>query len=210
WFDEHIARLRAQPGEDLLSRMIQARVAAVGSDRLTDTELRVTALLVLGAGFETTVNLIGNAVALLLAHPDQLERLRREPESWPNAVEEVLRHDSPVQVTLRAPSADTTVAGIPVPAGRPVVIMLAGANRDPDTFPDPHRFDTQRPNARDHLAFSAGPHFCLGAQLARLEATTALRVLFERLPDLTLAARPTRRPTPVLHAYRQLPRATPP
>jgi hypothetical protein len=202
WFDEHIARLRRDPGDDLLSRMIQA---VDGSDRLTDTELRVTALLVLGAGFETTVNLIGNAVALLLTHPAQLERLRAEPGGWPNAVEEVLRHDSPIQVTLRTPSVDTPVAGIPVPAGRPVVIMLAGANRDPAQFPDPHRFDTTRPNARDHLAFSAGPHFCLGAQLARLEAATALRVLFDRFPNLTLTAQPTRRTTRVLRGYHHLP-----
>jgi cytochrome P450 len=202
WLDQHIARLRREPGDDLLSRMIQA---ADGSDRLTDTELRVTALLVLGAGFETTVNLIGNAVALLLAHPDQLSRLQEEPEGWPNAVEEVLRIDSPVQVTLRSPSVDTTVAGVPVPAGRPVVIILGGANRDPETFPDPGRFDTTRANAREHLGFSAGAHFCLGAQLARLEAATALRVLFDRFPSLHLDGQPTRRGTRVLRGYQHLP-----
>ena len=207
WLDAHIAQLRRAPGEDLLSRMIQA---ADGSDRLTDTELRVTALLVLGAGFETTVNLIGNAVALLLAHPAQLTELLREPAGWPNAVEEVLRFDSPVQVTLRAAGVDTSVAGEPVPAGRPVVIVLGGANRDPARFGDPHRFDTTRRAARDHLAFSAGPHFCLGAQLARLEAATALRVLFSRFPDLTLAGAPTRRTTRVLRGYQQLPVAKAP
>lgn len=201
WFDQHIAKLRREPGDDLLSRMIQA---GDGSDRLSDSELRATALLVLGAGFETTVNLIGNAVALLLAHPDQLARLTQEPEGWPNAIEEVLRYDSPVQITLRTPRVDTSVAGTPIPAGRPVIIMLAGADRDPDTFPDPHRFDTTRPNARDHLAFSAGPHFCLGAQLARLEASTALRALFERLPNLTLDGQPTRRSTKVLRGYQHL------
>lgn len=207
WLDEHIARLRRSPGEDLLSRMIQA---ADGSDRLTDTELRVTALLVLGAGFETTVNLIGNAVALLLAHPAQLESLQRDPSGWPNAVEEVLRFDSPVQVTLRASSVDTSVAGVAVPAGRPVVVVLGGANRDPAQFTDPHRFDSGRANARDHIAFSAGPHFCLGAQLARLEAATALRVLFSRLPDLAIAGAPTRRTTRVLRGYQHLPVARTP
>ncbi|GAA4537688.1 cytochrome P450 [Amycolatopsis samaneae] len=202
FLDEHIARLRRDPGDDLLSRMI---AAADGSDRLSDTELRVTALLVLGAGFETTVNLIGNAVALLLAHPDQLDRLKAEPEGWANAVEEVLRYESPVQVTLRVSTADTTVAGLPVREGQAVVVMLGGANRDPAVFPEPNRFDTTRANAREHLAFSAGPHFCLGAQLARLEGATALRTLFERFPDLALDGTPTRRGTRVLRGYRRLP-----
>ncbi|MFD9896173.1 cytochrome P450 [Amycolatopsis sp. NPDC059027] len=202
FLDEHIARLRRNPGDDLLSRMIEA---ADGSDRLTDTELRVTALLVLGAGFETTVNLIGNAVTLLLAHPDQLDRLKAEPDGWPNAVEEVLRYDSPVQVTLRVSKADTEVLGVPVREGQAVVVMLGGANRDPDVFTDPNRFDTTRANAREHLAFSAGPHFCLGAQLARLEGATALRTLFERFPNLALDGSPTRRGTRVLRGYRRLP-----
>lgn len=202
WLDRHIARLRRHPSDDLLSRMIQA---VDGSDRLSDTELRSTALLVLGAGFETTLNLIGNAVALLLAHPDQLARLTAEPAGWANAVDEVLRHDSPVQMTLRISRTDTEVAGIPVPAGRPVAIMLGGANRDPNIFADPHRFDITRPNAREHLAFSSGPHFCLGAQLARMEATIALRALFEQFPDLTLDGPPTRRSTRVLRGYQHLP-----
>ncbi|HWE90717.1 MAG TPA: cytochrome P450 [Pseudonocardiaceae bacterium] len=202
WLAEHIARLRRQPGDDLLSRMIEA---ADGSDRLSDTELHITALLILGAGFETTVNLIGNAVALLLAHPDQLAALTAEPAGWGNAIEEVLRYDSPVQVTLRTPTADTEVAGIPVAARVPVVVLLGAANRDPDVFADPHRFDTTRGNAREHLAFSAGIHFCLGAQLARLEATIAVRALFDRFPDLVVASRPTRRGTNVLRGYRRLP-----
>ncbi|WP_158895939.1 cytochrome P450 [Amycolatopsis anabasis] len=205
WLDEHIDRLRRNPGDDLLSQLIQT---ADESDRLTHTELRITALLVLGAGFETTVNLIGNAVALLLAHPDQLDRLQRDPTGWDNAIEEVLRLDSPVQITLRIPNSDTEVAGVPVRGGRPVVVMLGGANRDPDVFTDPHRFDSTRPNAREHLAFSAGPHFCLGAQLARLEAATAARALFERFPDLALDDQPTRRDTRVLRGYQHLPLRT--
>ncbi|WP_243726752.1 cytochrome P450 [Actinocrispum wychmicini] len=204
WFDEHIARLRREPEDNLLSHMIQA---ADGADRLTDTELRVTAMLVLGAGFETTVNLIGNAVPLLLANPGQLDRLRREPAGWPNAIEEVLRHDSPVQFTLRIPREDAEVAGTSLPAGRPVLILLGGANRDPAVFPDPNVFDTARANAREHLAFSSGVHFCLGAQLARLEAATATRVLFERFPDLRLDGRPVRRGNRVLRGYTHMPLA---
>jgi cytochrome P450 len=202
WLDEHIAALRRNPGDNLLSRMIEA---ADGTDRLTDTELRAAALLVFGAGFETTVNLIGNAIPLLLANPDQLARLKAEPDGWGNAVDEVLRYDSPVQATVRVPIVDTEVAGVSVPAGRMIIVMLGGANRDPAVFADPNRFDTARSNARDHLAFSAGAHFCLGAQLARLEGTTALRALFERFPSLELAGGAVRRETTVLRGYRHLP-----
>jgi cytochrome P450 len=200
--DEHIATLRRAPGDDLLSEMVRAHS---DGDRLSDEELRVNTLLLIGAGFETTVNLIGNATALLLAHPDQLGLLRDDPELWPNAVDEVLRYESPVQATVRIPQRDTELAGYPLRAGRPVVCLLGAANRDPAVFSDPHRFDVTRADARSHLAFSAGAHYCLGAQLAKLEARIALRVLFERYPDLALAALPTRRATRILYGYSHLP-----
>jgi cytochrome P450 len=199
---EHITTLRRSPGDDLLSRLVQV---SEDGDRLSDQELRVNTLLLLGAGFETTVNLIGNAVALLLRHPDQLAGLRDDPTGWPNAVDEVLRYDSPVQVTVRVAREDTAVAGHPVKAGHGLVLMLAAANRDPEVFREPDRFDVTRPEARLHLAFSAGVHYCLGAQLARLEAVIALRTLFERFPDLATTARPARRRTRVLHGFETFP-----
>ncbi|WP_028922064.1 cytochrome P450 [Pseudonocardia acaciae] len=201
WSVEHLASLRREPGDNLLSRLVHLDD---NGDRLTDVELRSTGLLLLGAGFETTVNLIGNGVALLLEHPDQLAALRADPSGWANAVEEVLRYDSPVQLTLRVAGEATEVAGRSVPAGRGVVVLLGGANRDPEVFTDPHVFDITRANARDHLAFSAGIHYCLGAQLARLEATIALRALFERF-DLRLTGTPHRLRTRVLRGYRRLP-----
>jgi cytochrome P450 len=202
WLDAHISALRRNPGDDLLSELV--RVSADG-DRLSDEELRVNVLLLLGAGFETTVNLIGNATALLLEHPDQLETLKADPDRWDNAVDEVLRYDSPVQITLRTPREDADIAGHRLRAGRPVILMLGAANRDPEVFTEPNRFDVSRPDARQHLAFSAGAHYCLGAQLARLEARIALRTLFDRFPRLALDASPTRRATRVLHGYAQLP-----
>jgi hypothetical protein len=201
-FDEHIATLRRTPGDDLLSELVQ--ISADG-DRLSDEELRVNALLLLGAGFETTVNLIGNAVCLLLAHRDQLEALQADASGWPNAVDEALRFDAPVQVTVRVAGSDTEVAGQPVPAGRAVLLMLGAANRDPDVFAEPDRFDVTRAEARLHLAFSAGIHYCLGAQLARLEAAIALQTLFERFPGLALGGTPVRRNTRVLHGFASLP-----
>jgi hypothetical protein len=201
-FDEHIATLRRAPGDDLLSELVQ--ISADG-DRLSDEELRVNALLLLGAGFETTVNLIGNAVCLLFAHRDQLEALQADASGWPNAVDEALRFDAPVQVTVRVAGSDTEVAGQPVPAGRAVLLMLGAANRDPDVFADPDRFDVTRAEARLHLAFSAGIHYCLGAQLARLEAAIALQTLFERFPSLALGGAPVRRNTRVLHGFASLP-----
>jgi cytochrome P450 len=199
---EHIAELRRSPGDDLLSRLVQV---SEDGDRLTDEELRSNALLLLGAGFETTVNLIGNAAALLLHHPDQLSGLLADPAGWPNAVDEVLRYDSPVQMTVRVARDDTELAGRPVRAGQAFVLMLAAANRDPEVFTAPDRFDVARPDARLHLSFSAGIHYCLGAQLARLEAAIALQSLFERFPDLVSVAPPTRRRTRVLHGFERFP-----
>jgi cytochrome P450 len=203
--DERIRTLRHTPDGSLLSKLVSV---TDGPDRLTDEELRTTALLLVGAGFETTQNLIGNAVVLLLSHPDQLAALQADPSGWENAVDEVLRYDSPVQVTLRIAGVSTTVDGVAVPEGTPVVIMLGGANRDPAVFADPAVFDVARVNARDHLSFSAGAHYCVGAQLARLEAAIALEALFERFPSLTLADEPVRRGTRTLRGYESI-RLTP-
>jgi hypothetical protein len=204
WFRDHVAGLRANPGTDLLSRLATMQ----GDDRLDDRELASVGLLVLGAGFETTVNLIGNAVVQLDAHPDQLVIARERPELWPNVVEEVLRYDSPVQMTLRSAYADVDVGGHVVSEGEPVVVFLGGANRDPDVFSDPHIFDVTRENANEHLAFSSGIHYCLGAGLARLEGAVAVRTLYERFPDLHVAAPPERRGTRVLRGYDSIPVAT--
>ncbi|GAB2470533.1 cytochrome P450 [Jatrophihabitans fulvus] len=202
YLDEHIADIRSNPGDDLLSTMIRANE---DGDRLTDAELRVNTLLLLGAGFETTVNLIGNAVPLLLDNPGQLDRLKADASGWPNAVEETLRYDAPVQVTVRVARQDTEVAGQRVRAGEFVVLMLGAANRDPDVFADPDRFDVTRAEARQHLAFSSGIHYCIGAQLARMEAAIALETLFERFPDLRITGAPRRRRTRVLRGFEHLP-----
>jgi cytochrome P450 len=207
WFDGHVARLRREPGDDLLSRL----AVLPDDEALTAEELRAVGLLVLGAGFETTVNLIGNAVVALDAHPDQLALLRAEPDRWGNAVEEVLRYDSPVQLTMRSAYADVrleSAGDAVVPAGQAVLVLLGGANRDPALFTDPAAFDVTRANAGQHLAFSAGIHFCLGASLARLEATTGLRALYERFPDLVVTGTPTRRPTRVLRGFAGVPVST--
>jgi cytochrome P450 len=205
WLEEHLAALRRQPGDDLLSQLVTVEDEG---ERLDDVELRSTAGLLLGAGFETTVNLIGNGARLLVEHPDQLARLQADPGRWPGAVEEVLRYESPVQVTGRAVLRPTEVAGRPLRPGAFVVTLLAGANRDPDVFADPHAFDVTRPNAREHLAFSGGRHFCLGAALARVEGEVGLRTLFDRLPDLALAPGARRRETRVLRGWERLPVTT--
>ena len=202
WLQRHLGELRRNPGDDLMSQLIEASEDGV---RLSDVELRGVAGLVLAAGFETTVNLLGNGIRLLLGHPDQLAVLRADPSLWPNAVEEILRFDSPVQLTARVARADTEVAGVTVPRGHIVVIYLAGANRDPGLFTDPHRFDVRRDNAGKHLAFSGGRHFCLGAALARAEGEVGLRRFFSYFPDAELAGAGSRRDTRVLRGWAELP-----
>ncbi|WP_067534781.1 cytochrome P450 [Nocardia crassostreae] len=198
YLDEHIARLRREPGEDILSSLVAA-------GDLTDPELKATASLLMGAGFETTVNLIGNGVVQLLSHPEQLARLREEPELCSQAVEEVLRLDAHVQTTGRVVLSDNEFGGVRLRRGSTVVVSLAGANRDPNVFEDPNHFDITRANAKDHLSFSSGIHVCLGASLARMEAAYALRALFDRFPDLALAGTPRRRPLFTLHGYSHMP-----
>jgi cytochrome P450 len=202
WMEGHFAHLRAHPGDDILSTLVHAQSA---EGKLTQDELTATAMLLLAAGFETTVNLIGNGTALLIAHPEQHDRLRAEPALWPNAVDEVLRLDSPVQRTGRVAQRDTVLAGVRVPVGKPVMTLLGGANRDPEVFDEPGRFDVGRPNAGEHLAFSSGIHYCLGAGLARMEGTVGLQALFGRFPDIALAGTPHRRATRVLRGYESVP-----
>ncbi len=202
WLGEHLARLREQPGDDLLSELVTAREDGVG---LTERELKSTAGLVLAAGFETTVNLLGNGVALLRTHPEQLQLLRERPDCWPNAVDEVLRVDPPVFLTGRTAARETELGGVRIPAGGLVTVLLAAANRDPDVFPDPARFDVTRANAKEHVSFSAGRHFCLGAALARMEGEVGLRTLFDRFPELSLRPGARRRDTRILRGYATLP-----
>lgn len=203
WLTDHLARLRDQPGDDLMSQLVRAREDGVGLD---DQELKATAGLVLAAGFETTVNLLGNAVALLAGDDrGQVQVLRDDPALWGNAVEEVLRLDPPVLMTARTCREATEVAGMQIPQGALVATLLGGANRDPEVFTDPTRFDVARANARDHVAFSAGRHHCLGASLARMEGEVGLRVLFDRFPDLRVAPGARRRPTRILRGYENLP-----
>ncbi len=172
---------------------------------LTDVELRSIAGLVLAAGFETTVNLLGNGIALLASSPEQRRLLAEREDLWPNAVEEVLRVDPPVLLTGRMTRADTDVAGVPMRRGSVMVALLAGANRDPQVFPEPDTFDIVRQNARDHLSFSAGRHFCLGAALARMEGEVGLRTLFQRYPEARVQNGAVRRSTRILRGYERLP-----
>ena len=202
WLVQHIDDLRRQPGEDLLSQLVTAQEDGVS---LTDVELRSTAGLVLAAGFETTVNLLGNGIALLASNPEQRRLLAERHDLWPNAVDEVLRLDPPVLLTGRMTLADTKIAGVPMRRGSVMVALLAGANRDPQVFPEPDKFDIGRQNARDHLSFSAGRHFCLGAALARMEGEVGLRTLFERYPEPRLENGATRRSTRILRGYDRLP-----
>ncbi|MEV0671193.1 cytochrome P450 [Mycobacterium sp. NPDC050441] len=174
---------------------------------LTDHELAANAALLIGAGFETTVNLIGNGIVLLLRHPEQLALLRDNPDLWPAAVEEILRMESPVQMTARTARSDLEIAGRRIRAGDMVVVLLGGANRDPQVFAEPDRFDITRANSREHLAFASGIHACLGAALARIEGVTALRSLFETYPDVRLTQDPQPRGLVNLHGYRELPAA---
>jgi len=202
WLTNHLERLRAHPGDNLMSKLVAEKEEGVG---LTDAELKATAGLVLAAGFETTVNLLGNAIALFDAHPDQLDRLHKEPELWPNAVDEVLRIDPPVLLTGRMALRDTTVAGMRVPEGALVSTLLAGANRDPEVFADPDAFDVGRENAGEHMSFSAGRHYCLGASLARMEGEVGLRTLYARYPNLSLTPGARRRTTRILRGFDVLP-----
>ncbi|MFD4143009.1 cytochrome P450 [Streptomyces sp. NPDC058572] len=181
-----IAHKRELPGDDMTTELI--RVRDEDGDRLSDEELLYTLLLVIGAGFETTVNLIGNAVVALLRHPDQLAAVRSGERGWDAVIDEVLRiHPSIATLPLRFAVDDITIEGVTIPAGDAIVTTYAAAGSDPAHYGESATvFDTAR-GADDHLAFGIGVHRCIGAPLARMEALTALPALFERYPDLRLA-----------------------
>jgi cytochrome P450 len=171
YFRELIAARRARPADDLLSELIRAED---DGQHLSEEELIATCVLLLVAGHETTVNLISNAILALLRHPDQLAALRANPELAAGAVEETLRYDPPVQLTGRVARGGMQVGRVSAPDGAVLLLLIAATGRDPEAFTDPDRFDIRRA-AGHHLAFAAGPHFCLGAPLARLEATIAVQ-----------------------------------
>ena len=205
WLTEHLQQLRRTPGDDLMSQLIRKAESGSPETYLDEAELHAVAGLVLAAGFETTVNLLGNGIRMLLDNPEHRRTLSQRPQLWPNAVEEILRLESPVQLTARLALNDTEVAGTPVNQGELVIVYVAAANRDPAVFPDPNRFDIERENAGKHLAFSGGRHFCLGAALARAEGEVGLRAFFDRFPDVRPAGAGSRRDTRVLHGWSTLP-----
>ncbi|BCY10569.1 cytochrome P450 [Actinoplanes sp. L3-i22] len=197
-----VADRQRAPREDLTSALVQA----AGDDDavLTGEELLANLVVLLVAGFETTTNLLGTGLKILLDHPAQADRLRSDPELAPAFVEEILRYDSPVQLTSRFTTTPLDLDGVAVPAGAMLTMLLGAANRDPARYPDPHRFDPDRPNIQP-VSFGGGAHYCLGAPLARLEAQVALPLLLTRLPGLAPAGEPVRRDRLTLRGYSSLP-----
>jgi cytochrome P450 len=177
------ARRGAEPESNLVAALMQAEQG----DRLSPDELTAMFVILLFAGHETTTNLIANGLLTLLRDPAAWRMLREEPDVVPNAVEELLRFVSPVQWVLRVATADVDVDGARLAAGETVFLLLAAANRDPRAFASPDRLDLQRRDARDHLAFGFGPHFCIGNALARMEGAAVFAELARRFPDMRLA-----------------------
>jgi cytochrome P450 len=202
---ELIAEKTAHPADDLLSALV---AATKDGDRLTEEELLATTLLLLVAGHETTANLIGNSVPLLLTDPALLTALRARPDQVRAAVEELLRVDSPVMVTTNRFSAeDVMVGGVTIPAGEIVLMSLGSAGRDDRRFAQPDRINIGRADT-GHLAFGHGMHFCLGAPLARLEGEIAIGELIRRFPAARLAVRPDqlrRRSASIMNGYVEVP-----
>jgi len=201
--EEVSAAKERTPGDDLTTRLVEAHLAG----ELDRTELLDSLLLLVVAGHDTTVNLITNAVRAVLAHPEQLALIRDGVHGWPDVIEETLRHDPPVQrVFFRFARQDVLLGGVLVREGEPVVVGLAGAGRDEELYRDADRFDITRARPVPTLTFGHGPHYCLGAPLARLEAQIALPALFARFPDLTPAARPAPRfPSQAMNGVAALP-----
>jgi cytochrome P450 len=206
---ELIAARRARPGDpeaDVLTRLIQGEQ---NGEKLTETELYHQCIFLLNAGHETTTNLIGNGLWALLANPQELERLRRDPELVPPAVEEMLRYDGPIQLNNRRLSARAVVGGKTLPAGTPITIGIGAANHDPAQFAHPERFDAGRKPNR-HVAFGQGDHVCVGMNVARMEGRIAFSRLLARFARIELAGVPERDRRVRFRGFRKLPvRVTP-
>ena len=205
YFQQLFDLRRKQPGDDLITQLVQAEE---DGSKLSNEELTANIILLFGAGHETTVNLIGNGLLALHRNPDQLALLKANPGLITNAIEEFLRYDSSVQLTGRVALEDIEdLGGKRIPKGENVLCLLGSANHDPAVYPDrPESLDITRPNVKP-LSFGGGIHFCLGAQLARIEAEIAIASLLRRLPDLRLddAENPQWRPTFVLRGLKELP-----
>ena len=205
YFQQLFELRRRNPGDDLTTQLVHAEE---DGSKLSNEELTANIILLFGAGHETTVNLIGNGLLALHRNPDQLALLKANPALITNAIEEFLRYDSSVQLTGRVTLEDIDdLGGKKIPKGETVLCLLGSANRDPAVYPDrPESLDITRPNVRP-LSFGGGIHFCLGAQLARIEAEVAIATLLRRLPDLRLddAVNPEWRPTFVLRGLKRLP-----
>ncbi|MGW2170535.1 cytochrome P450 [Streptomyces sp. NPDC001705] len=207
FFTRLAAERRAEPRDDMMSRLLATQA---GEDPLTDEEAVTTCRLLLNAGHETTVGLIANGLRTLLRHPETLAALREDPATTaPAVVEELLRHDAPLQIVHRHARQDMEVRGTRIPRGTTMVLLLAGANRDESAFACPHRFDAERAEASRHLSFGLGTHYCLGAPLGRLEAELAFTRFAQRVVDPRPVDGPTRyRPHVVLRGPASLPLRT--
>jgi cytochrome P450 len=204
-FTELVAAKRAQPADDMVSALVDARDSA---DSLDERELIAMLFLLLVAGHETTTNLIASGTLALLTNPDELQRLRTDPSLLPGAVEELLRYVNPLNhATDRFTLEPVTIGGVTIPAREWVLCVTSSANRDPDRFGDPDRLDIER-DAGGHVAFGHGIHYCLGAPLARLEGEIAFGGLLARFPNLSLAADASSlrwRPSSLIHGLETLP-----
>ncbi|HET7072659.1 MAG TPA: cytochrome P450 [Mycobacterium sp.] len=200
YFHGLIDRRRSQPGDDLLSGLIAVEESG---DQLTELEIVSTCILLLIAGHETTVNLIGNAMLAMLSHPEQWAALGANTDRAPAVIEETLRYDPPVQLVGRVAAADMTIGDIEVPTGDVMLLLIAAAQRDPAEFDWPDAFDPDRGTLR-HLGFGRGAHYCLGAPLARLEAVVALSAVTARIPDARLYGEPRYKPNVTLRGLSEL------
>jgi cytochrome P450 len=200
YFADLLASRRAAPRDDLISDLVRLN----DPGQLSESELLASLVIMFNAGFRATSRFFGNGAALLIEHPDALAALRADPSLAPAYVEEILRYEPPLHFAVRYAARDTEVAGVPVAAGQSVLVLTGAANRDPRRFPDPDTFDPTRGN-NHHLTFSAGPHFCLGAALGRLEGRLALPRLVGRFPDMTLANEPGERRKLMLRGFEELP-----
>lgn len=203
----HIDKKRQEPGEDITSDLIAAQEE--DGSRLTDVELTDTIFAILGAGSETTINFFDNAITALLSHPEQLEMVRSGQRSWEDVIDEVLRVESPLaQLPLRYAAEDIELDGVTIPKGDPILVNYCAVGRDPALHgEDAGRFDITREN-KEHLSFGHGPHYCLGAGIARMVATVGLSSLFDRFPQMSLAVAPEQLkplPTFIMHGHQSLP-----